>query len=1203
MKKNRKKKMFKRILIPILSILMLMTIGCNKKDKEDNKPEPDREETPKTVQLLSFDSYEEVTGTEIRLENSFGKLEINKDKKFITEGKGSLMICPQGDYARQDNWNPYMQFDCDGTTIATNDFSNFRRVTFDAYNNTDKELHFSLKMKAQNANGSNINVGEVTYTLKPNAWTECVYDLEDMVGTAFKLSNVQYMTFTFLEHKTSKNDVPNEIYFDNLRGICYETPVEYEEANVDFYEGIDFENKAQAYLVEGGTNNNLLELSWATYADDGIERTEEFGEHGIKSAIPGTIWPGFSVSYGKEIPKDTILSFWVYVDVDMEECPSFTFASHAGKNTNGKANSVLTDVKINEWFEVSVALKSGADSTFVYMNLDDDWSNPQNKCVFGDNAVVYIDNMKLTAPKEYDFYEGVDFEEKSSIYLFEGGINLNKFAISWGDYARDGIKVSKEYGAHALKADISNTIWPGFAVNFGKSIPKGTILSFWVYIDVDMAKCPDFIFASHAGKTTKGAVNSVVASDLDINKWFEVKIRMNDTSDSAYVYLNLDDDWNDPNHKSVLGDNVSIYIDNMKLGNGTLAPSNGIYKGKAKCADYENPTKEVKDYNAVIPMDIPANSKVTYTITANKKVSCFSWVFDNIVRKELFAKAWIRMDTKWTNSVIVKNATSELWIKVRPISRDAAKSYEYAVGDEIEFTISDIKVEPAGEAGEQTTYEGTALCADYNDPVTEVGDYNAVIPKDIPANSKVTYTITANKKVSCFSWFYDNKAHKQLFSKAWIKMDTKWTNSVIVKDATTELWIKVRPINRDAAKSYEYAVGDEIEFTISDIKVEPAGEMGEKTTYEGVALCADYSDPLTEVGDYNAVIPKDIPANSKVTYTITANKKVSCFSWFYDNKAHKELFSKAWIPMDTTWTNTVTVKDATTELWIKVRPINRDGAKSYEYAVGDEIEFTISDIKVEPNDEPEEEEKPLEEREFTQTISHTAGQNTDWNFTLDIPEYAAGSVVSYDVVSTAGVKTATFYFQRYMKDGTQAYANERYAKIFTNGELSTGEITTTKAINSLYIKVRIWGSDSNIPTGDYPVTIKNIKIMPLEKREFTKTISHTAGKNTDWNFVMDIPEYAAGAKVSYDVVSTAGIKTATFYYQRYMNGTTQAYANEKYAKIFTGGELSTGEITTDKAINSLYIKVRIWGSDSNIPTGNYPVTIKNIKIQGVENGL
>ena len=248
-------------------------------------------------------------------------------------------------------------------------------------------------------------------------------------------------------------------------------------------------------------------------------------------------------------------------------------------------------------------------------------------------------------------------------------------------------------------------------------------------------------------------------------------------------------------------------------------------------------------------------------------------------------------------------------------------------------------------------------------------------------------------------------------------------------------------------------------------------------------------------------------------------------------------------------------------------------------------------------------EKPLEEREFTKTISHTAGQNTDWNLVMDIPEYPAGSVVSYDVVSTAGIKTATWYYQRYMEGDTKKYEDERYSKIFTGGELSTGEITTTKAINSLFIKVRIWGSDSNIPTGDYQVTIKNIKITPLEEREFTKTISHTAGQNTDWNFVIDIPEYAAGAKVSYDVVSTAGVKTATFYFQRYMNGTTQAYANEKYAKIFTGGELSTGEITTDKAINSLYIKVRIWGSDSNIPTGNYPVTIKNIKIQGVENGL
>ena len=66
--------------------------------------------------IFSFESYEHITGAGVYLGNDFGATQINKDKRYIAEGKGSWRIQPQGDYGIADRY-PFFRMRCKNTTF------------------------------------------------------------------------------------------------------------------------------------------------------------------------------------------------------------------------------------------------------------------------------------------------------------------------------------------------------------------------------------------------------------------------------------------------------------------------------------------------------------------------------------------------------------------------------------------------------------------------------------------------------------------------------------------------------------------------------------------------------------------------------------------------------------------------------------------------------------------------------------------------------------------------------------------------------------------------------------------------------------------------------------------------------------------------------------------------------------------------------
>ncbi len=352
------------------------------------------------IQLLGFESYKEITGTKIRLENEFGKITINKDPKFITEGNASMKVEPQGDYNRPD-WHPYMQFDCTGSTIATCDFSNFERIAMDVYNNTNKDLHIILSLLAKNAYGGATTVPMRDYTLRANAWTTCEYDLsgEQFEVGYYDLTQVRYIKITFLEHKTSKEDKLHELYFDNFKGYYKEQPRKRQLYQPDLQAGVGFEQAEEQKLIfaqseddfldlprqvmhfpwqEIGArvDNNYVNLFRVSYEEEGMAVPAELGRYGLKGIVLGSKWPTFTVHYGEEIPKDTMLSFMVYVK-----------AEHQTYRMESEGNTVKATCPLNEWFEAEIQIKEAAEVTEFFFELEAD-------------ATIYLDNFRLKSKEK-----------------------------------------------------------------------------------------------------------------------------------------------------------------------------------------------------------------------------------------------------------------------------------------------------------------------------------------------------------------------------------------------------------------------------------------------------------------------------------------------------------------------------------------------------------------------------------------------------------------------------------------------------------------------------------------------------------------------------------------------------------------------------------------------------------------------------------
>ncbi|MBP3663556.1 MAG: hypothetical protein J6J03_00180, partial [Tyzzerella sp.] len=274
-----KKQIMKKIMWMLMVLLLGATslTGCKKEQVEEEK-KPQQEEKAAYVQLLGFDSYEEFTGARISIGNMLGKMDINTDKQYITQGKGSLEVNPQGNYDKVRK-HPYFKLDFLNTTCATCDFSEFKNVSFDVYNPSEEMKQVRVSLSVGKDDGVYTTTIKSIYDLEPKSWTACVHDISEMAGfTYYDFANVRYMTVEFMDHKENRDDAVEPLYVDNLVGNYYAEGESAANVTYDFWEGITFEESTDQYLVFGDdVEVNKVELSRADYEKEGIQVPDSLG--------------------------------------------------------------------------------------------------------------------------------------------------------------------------------------------------------------------------------------------------------------------------------------------------------------------------------------------------------------------------------------------------------------------------------------------------------------------------------------------------------------------------------------------------------------------------------------------------------------------------------------------------------------------------------------------------------------------------------------------------------------------------------------------------------------------------------------------------------------------------------------------------------------------------------------------------------------
>lgn len=353
--------------------------------------------TENSESLLSFDSYENITGAGLRVSKLLGETQVNTDATYITEGNGSWMIRPEGDYGDKDG---YAWFRMRADKLGTNDFNGYQSVLMDVYNASDEEAYIQWTFDVLDSTSAYSKTEARVYKLAPNAWTTCAYDLSDEVYSyRFDLTNVKYMTVTFLDKKESKDDTTYpELYLDNLRGLLMDGSRPAGEAEYSFETGITFDELDEFYIFNTGDQEvTSMELSRVEYKNSTMEQDVAqlgLGQYGLKGDATGTTWPEVSVALDKSYAKGSILTFWMYVEVDEEVANGQTYHMESSNWRGGTANKVLNgNCQFNQWVQVSIELGSLSDQLWFFVNFD----NGSGSSKLGDeNVTIYMDEFKIT---------------------------------------------------------------------------------------------------------------------------------------------------------------------------------------------------------------------------------------------------------------------------------------------------------------------------------------------------------------------------------------------------------------------------------------------------------------------------------------------------------------------------------------------------------------------------------------------------------------------------------------------------------------------------------------------------------------------------------------------------------------------------------------------------------------------------------------
>lgn len=422
----------KTVLIICLLILSVVCIfvGCTKEQKSNNKQDDFMGATK-----WSFESQEEIYKC-FRFMTSFGRVSLNSEKKFVTDGDHSLKVEPLGTY-NPSLGDPYIVIRLnDLSETKVYDLSAIKEVQMDLFNQNEEDKVLSVAFVAD---GRTTNYEEFTVKAGENKNITVPVNVRAMqLTTDMTKTTEMYITFPAAELEQ-----PADLYYlDNLRLNFYDkAPAPYEMER-DKDEICSFDKEYQQYIVIPGA------IGPATGCMPYLEMNEQAeyakGGKSLKATYPtGTIplddgWPnwafteGFmeSIDFKSYADKEAEIVFDVYVP---EESGRLQFEAQFkyAPVTDDMGNTVTVRGGIHyftptpgQWTEVRVPVTTW--SKFYDENGKEIGTHVRgiamSICKFADpDKVFYFDNFRFYVPDTRDTAGMEDFSKDTTDKVISAG--------------------------------------------------------------------------------------------------------------------------------------------------------------------------------------------------------------------------------------------------------------------------------------------------------------------------------------------------------------------------------------------------------------------------------------------------------------------------------------------------------------------------------------------------------------------------------------------------------------------------------------------------------------------------------------------------------------------------------------------------------------------------------------------------------------
>ncbi len=470
-------------------------------------------------------------------------------------------------------------------------------------------------------------------------------------------------------------DVASCIRIDNV--LAVEPPA---EPSGDILAGIDFETEGNELRFTGIGYSQDATVERVTYSDAGVAAGENGGSYAAKLSNNSHYYPTFQMNFGQTLKAGTTITFDVWGTFDGWVSGNDMNIEFTGDSGSGQVVYMVPET----WFTATITLTEDRDHLQFFWNIE------RGNGISGDVAsYILIDNVKAVEP-DNTFYNGLFFDNSTDVNYFG--------AVSGQEWRSPALEIVSFDGDNALKITCAASQWPALRINFGRTLPTGTQITFQAYTN-------DTTGIRNTVSIFEAMANCTETAQYYHGSWTNLVTTL--TADCSYIDLCVNfDRWNE-----ITPSNIEVYIDNVIVQQGFTAGADfempydiRFFTGAANGNEWRDATAQIvsKDGSNVLMMT-GANSlwptfKIDFgeTLKAGTTISfdvlgvidyeqegmsmTFNPIDGNVVTDEYGQAVWMLCD-EWNNKTITLSADcssiSFYWDAGRNNLPDGIVSYVY----------------------------------------------------------------------------------------------------------------------------------------------------------------------------------------------------------------------------------------------------------------------------------------------------------------------------------------------------------------------------------------------------------------------------------------------------------------------------------------------------------------------------------------------